>query len=222
MRRDSSEMSGRVVSAIGAVVLLGGVWYTASLRAQNAELREEIARYESGGLNGGAPGAPPRPAEPAPAVERRTSPLVQRMLSQEQRDTLSSALSTGPGNKVWFVTQPNDPEASWFQQELEYVFLESGWEIAGSSERRNPIKPGLYMFIGDEEPAAHVSAALRGLQNAGLEPVTGAGYRAYFEKRKAEDPSFVGYELTAGQDFVIVVGPNADSTGSEGRAQGEA
>jgi hypothetical protein len=215
-------MSRIVVGAIAAVVVLGGVWYTASLRAENALLREQIARHESSGLGEGGRTTSPTQAAPAPGAEQGSAPQAQRMLSQEQRDALVSELSTSPGNKVWFVTQPNDPEASWFQQEIEYVFLESGWEIAGSAERKNPIKPGLYMFIGDEEPAAHVSTALRGLRNAGLELVTGAGYRAYYEKRKAEDPSFVGYDLSAGQDFVIVVGPNPDSTGSEGRAQGEA
>ena len=35
-----------VVGATAAIVLLGGAWYTATLRAQNTVLREQIASYE--------------------------------------------------------------------------------------------------------------------------------------------------------------------------------
>jgi hypothetical protein len=73
------------------------------------------------------------------------------------------------------------------------------------------MKAGLFMYMADEEPAAHVSAALNGLRAAGLEPFAGRGYRAYYEKKKAEDPNFRGNELAPEQDFVIVVGPNPDS-----------
>ncbi len=56
------------------------------------------------------------------------------MLSDEQRAAMRSTLSAERGKKVWFVRQPNDPEVDAFQSELEAVFLESGWAIAGNSE----------------------------------------------------------------------------------------
>jgi hypothetical protein len=133
------------------------------------------------------------------------------MLSEEQRDAMRSKLSAEPGNKVWFVRQPNDPEAESFQRELEAVFQESGWEIAGSSETSFRMKAGLFMYMADEEPPAHVSTALNGLRAAGLDPFAGTGYRAYYEKKKAEDPNFRGNELAPEQDFVIAIGPNPDS-----------
>jgi hypothetical protein len=133
------------------------------------------------------------------------------MLSEEQRDAMRAKLSAEPGKKVWFVRQPNDPETDAFQSELESVFLESGWEIAGSSEVSYRIKAGLYLYVADDEPAAHVATALNGLQATGLELSAGTGYRSFYETKKQEDPSFRGFELAPDQDFVIVVGPNPDS-----------
>lgn len=200
------------LGAAAAVVVLGGVWYVATLRAQNAMLREQIAGYERAAL------AQERGAERATAESRPASrgsassdSRPQRMLSDEQREAMRSTLSAEPGRRVWFVRQPNDPEAESFQRELEAVFQESGWEIAGSSEASYRIKAGLFMYMADAEPADHVWTALNGLRATGLEPFAGTGYRAYYEKKKAEDPSFRGNELAPEQDFVIVVGPNPDS-----------
>jgi hypothetical protein len=138
--------------------------------------------------------------------------LPQRTLSDDQRNAMRSTLSATPGKKVWFVRQPNDPEADSFLRELEAVFQESGWEIAGSSEASRRIKAGLFMYMADEEPADHVATALNGLRSAGLEPFAGTAYRAYYEARKREDPSFRGQEMAPEQDFVIVVGPNPNSS----------
>jgi hypothetical protein len=209
----SVDASSRIaLGAAVAVVLIGGVWHTATLRAQNAMLRERLAEYERTAA-AEEDGAVPASAEPNP-VPRGSAPSdlePRRMLDNEQRDAMRSKLSTEPGKKVWFVTQPNDPEADAFQRELEAVFLESGWEVAGNSEASYRIKAGLYMYMADAEPAAHVAAALNGLQAAGLEPFAGTGYRAYYEKKKQEDPNFQGNELAPEQDFVIIVGPNPDS-----------
>jgi hypothetical protein len=207
------EPSSRIaLGAAAAVVLIGGVWYTATLRAQNAVLREQIAGYERIAVaeeRGDALAA----GKPKPAPRNRAAGDLkpQRMLSDEQRDAMRSKLSAEPGKKVWFVRQSNDPEAESFQRELEAVFQESGWEIAGSSEASYRIKAGLHMYMADDEPAAHVATALNGLQAAGLDPFAGTDYRAYYETRKLEDPNYRGFELAPEQDFVIVVGPNPDS-----------
>jgi hypothetical protein len=203
----SVELSSRI--ALGAaivVVLLVGVWHIATLRTQNAMLREQLASYQRAGVAEEG-GASPATAEPAPRGDLKP----QRMLSEEQRDAMRSKLSAEPGKKVWFVRQPNDPEANAFQRELEAVFQESGWEIAGNSEASFRIKAGLHLFMADDEPAAHVSTALAGLRAAGLQPFAGRGYRAYYERKKQADPKFRGHELAPEQDFVIVIGPNPDS-----------
>jgi hypothetical protein len=209
----SVDASSRIaLGAAVAVVLLGGVWHTATLRTQNAVLRERLAEYERTAA-AEEDGAAPASAEPQPEPrDRATGDLKpQRMLDDEQRDAMRSELSTAPGMKVWFVRQPDDPETDAFQRELEAVFQESGWEVASSSEASYRIKAGLYMYMADAEPAAHIATALNGLRAAGLEPFAGTGYRAYYEKKKQEDPNFRGNELAPEQDFVIVVGPNPDS-----------
>jgi hypothetical protein len=203
----SIEPSSRI--ALGAaivVVLLGGVWHIATLRTQNAMLREQLARYQRAGVaeEGGASAAT---AEPAPRGDLKP----QRMLSEEQRDAMRAKLSAEPGKKVWFVRQANDPEVEAFQRELEAVFQESGWEIAGNVEADYRIKAGLFMYMADDEPADHVLAALSGLRATGREPFAGTGYRSFYEKKKQEDPSFRGNELAPEQEFVIVIGRNPDS-----------
>jgi hypothetical protein len=204
----SAEPSSRIaLGAAAVVVLLGVVWYTATLRAQNAMLLEQIAGYERAGVRE-EDAAALATAEPAPRGDLK----AQRMLSDEQRDAMRSTLSAEPGKKVWFVRQPNDPEAESFQRELEAVFQESGWEIAGSSEAGYRIKAGLFLYIADSEPADHISAALNGLRAAGLDPFAGNGYRAFYERKKKEDPNFRGNELAPEQDFVIVIGPNPDAS----------
>jgi hypothetical protein len=205
----SVEPSSKIVLGVAAavVVLLAGVWYIATLRAQNAMLLERISENERAGVAEES-GAAPAAEEVAPRGDLKP----QRMLSQEQRDAMRSKLSAEPGQKVWFVRQPNDLEVEAFQRELEAVFQESGWEIAGNSEVSFQIKAGLYLYMADDKPAAHVATALNGLRAAGLEPFAGTGYRAYYETKKQEDPSFRGFEFAPEQDFVIVIGPNPDST----------
>jgi hypothetical protein len=209
----SAGASSRIaLGAAAVIVVLGGVWYTATLRAQNAMLREQIAGYERLAVaeESGTALAEAGP-KPAPRDSKPSDLKPQRMLSDEQRDTMRSKLSAEPGKKVWFVRQSNDPEAESFQRELEAVFQESGWEIAGNSEASFRIKAGLHLFMADDEPAAHVSTALAGLRAAGLQPFAGRGYRAYYERKKQADPKFRGHELAPEQDFVIVIGPNPDS-----------
>jgi hypothetical protein len=203
----SAESSSRIaLGAAIAVVVLVGVWHIAALRTQNAMLREQLARYQRAGVAEES-GDSPATAEPAPRGDLKP----QRMLSEEQRDAMRAKLSAEPGKKVWFVRQANDPEVEAFQRELEAVFQESGWEIASSTEGSFRIKAGLYMYMADDEPEAHVLAALSGLRATGLEPFAGTGYRAYYERKKQEDSSFRGNELAPDQDFVIVIGPNPDS-----------
>jgi hypothetical protein len=206
--RNSSRV---VLGALAAVVLLAGLWYTTSLRAQNAALLEQLDTYQRAAVDNERPPAPVAKSTAAQRAAATGEPMLQRMLSDAERGAMRSELSTQQGKQVWFETQANDQEAASFQLELEAVFLEAGWEVAGSSEAGYRVRAGVFMFMADDEPAAHVSAALRALEVAGLQVVAGAGYRAYYEKRKAEVPSFRGHEFAPGQAFVIVVGRNPDS-----------
>lgn len=206
MSRNRGDASRIALGAIGGGVLLGGIWYTATLRAENAMLQERVAHYESRAEKLDARSVPAREPKASVTSEPGDS-RPQRMLSDEQRTAMRYQLSTTQGKKAWFEVQARDPEAGAFQREIEAVFRESGWVVAGISESGYRVKPGIYLFMADDEPAAHVSTALRGLEAAELDVFAGAGYRAYYEDRTAQDPSFRGHELAPGQEFVIVVGP---------------
>jgi hypothetical protein len=184
------------LKTILAMILLAGVWYTASLRAENQVPGDQIEKNETEAAAAGpSPGASAASTEP-------------RMLTNETRDNLIAVLSTVSGKQVWFVTQANDPEADSFQFELEDAFLQSGWQIAASSESARPLRAGLRVFAAADELPDHVSVAVNGLRGIGLEVFAGTGYRAFYDKQKEKNPDFSGVELAPDQDFVIVVGSN--------------
>jgi hypothetical protein len=157
-----------ILGVIGALVLLAALWYTEHLRAENQALRDQIAKYESAAA-AASPSSVPNPEVPG-AGNR------PRVLHEEARDTLIATLSVSSGKKVWFVRQANDPEADLFQRELEDTFLESGWEIASSSESARSLRSGIRVFVADDVLPDHVSDAVSGLRAAGFdvlpEPVT--------------------------------------------------
>ena len=149
----------------------------------------------------GAAAADPSPGAPAAGTD-------PRMLTNETRDNLITALSEASGKQVWFVTQANDQEADSFQFEIEDAFLQAGWVIASSTNFAKPLRAGLRVYVADAELPDHVSVAVNGLRGIGLDVFAGNGYRAFYDKQKEKNPDFSGVELAPDQDFVIVVGPN--------------
>jgi hypothetical protein len=111
------------------------------------------------------------------------------------------------GNAVWFSTVANDPEALALQRELASVFQEAGWVLKGNATPGFPLKPGVYVFLADEEPPSWTEAAVSALEAAGLAPTVGRGYRSFYQEKKAQNPDFSGFELAPDQAYVIVIGP---------------
>jgi hypothetical protein len=194
------DRSKILLGVLGALVLLAGVWYTDNLRAENRLLRDRIANYESPAA-AASPSSAARSAKPG----AKNNP---RALHDLARETLYAALIATTGKQVWFVTQANDPEADLFQRELENTFLESGWEISGSTESKNSLRAGIRVFAATDELAEHISIVVAGLRAAGFEVFAGTGYRTYYETQIAKDPNFSGVKLMPEHDFVIVVGPS--------------
>ncbi len=188
-----------ILGVVAALVLLAGVWYMVDVRAENQAQSDEIAKDESA-----AEAASP---SSVPSREVPGADSGPRVLSDEARDVLIFELSALRGKPVWFVRQANDPEADSFQREIEDAFLESGWEIAGSSESTISLRAGLRVFVADDVLPDHVSIAVDGLRAAGFDVFAGSGYRAFYEKQIEKNPNFSGVELAPEQDFVIVVGP---------------
>ncbi len=188
-----------ILGAMSAFVLLVSVWYIVTVRAENHAQRDEMVKDE----NAAEVGSPS--SVPSPGVPGADNP--PRVLSDEARDILIFELSAIRGKQVWFVRQANDREVDSFQRELEDSFLESGWEIAGSSEAAISLRTGLRVFVADDELSDHVSIAVDGLRAAGFDVFAGSGYRAFYERQIEKNPNFSGVELAPEQDFVIVVGP---------------
>lgn len=183
------------MKTILAMILLAGVWCSTSLRADNQVPPDQIEGSET------------KAAETGESLGASAAGTASRRLTEEARNDLIAVLSTESGQQVWFVTQPNDPEADAFQLEIEDAFLQSGWKIAASSKFSRPLKGGIKVFAADELLPDHVSVAVSGLRGIGFEVAAGTGYRAYYDSQKEKNPNFSGIELAPDQDFVIVVGP---------------
>ena len=95
-----------MLGAIAAILLLGGAWYTATLRAENTMLREQIASHEESGSVASAvqAGTATKPKS-VPAVTAIADSRPQRTLSDQERSAMRAELSSQQGQKVWFETQ---------------------------------------------------------------------------------------------------------------------
>ena len=68
------------------------------------------------------------------------------------------------------------------------------------------MKPGVYLFAAAAEPPAYVETAKSALTAAGLAPVYGSDYRAYYDERSRANPNFGGFRLEPEQTYLIVIG----------------
>lgn len=207
--------SGQSRIAVVAVVLvaaLAGIWYVARLRAENERLRTHAvtAAAPAPATAENPPAAAP-PAQVPPAAAPPAAAAGPRTLTEAQRDALLAELRKAPifEGQVWFEVVPNDPEAVAFQQQLQKLFEEAGWSIHPTKTASFPIKPGIYVFSADEDPPSWVQNAIDGLEAAGIEVTAGRGYRAYYDQKKKDNPSWNGFEMTPDQKYVIVIGPQA-------------
>lgn len=194
---EEGPRTGRMLLAAALfLAFVGSAWYIAYLRAQNAQLRTQ----------------PP----PSQAVESKAAaPVVNparagdRTLSGAQREAIIAKLraSSGPEHPVWFATHAGNTEAASFRLTLQTIFEEAGWEVRGNAQVNFQLKPGLYLMAADEEPPQYVLDVGEALDAGGLSPTIGRGYRAFFEEKKKENPSWNGVSLTPDQSYVLVVGP---------------
>jgi hypothetical protein len=148
---------------------------------------------------------PPAPAPKAPAA----TPRAGRQLSDGERAAMLSALGGEQSGtrRVWFAVTPGDAEAVALKNAFEAVFKQAGWETETQPVTGMALKPGLSILIAAEEPPAYVGAAQQALQATSFEFKAGLGYGAYYAERKQADPKWPGIPMAAGQDFVVVIGP---------------
>lgn len=202
---------------LSAIVVVGaGAAYIAHLHGRIGELEQQLAsvaqrpRAETGAQSASGSRA---------ATGISPQPSVSRTLTAEQREAMIRALggpSSSLANPVWFATVPNDPEAANFQKQIQSAFEEAGWIVKGNAPVRFRMKPGVYIFAADEDPPAYVGTAQQALEAAGIEVTSsGRGYREFYKAKKAENPNWIGFEMSEDQTYVIAIGrkpePSADN-----------
>jgi len=158
--------------------------------------------------------APPAPVAGAPAAPGGdVAPMPQgaaELLTAQQRDAMLGVLKneTDPGRKAWFLVHRNDAQGLATQAALGSIFEAAGWPVE-VVQAPYPLKAGVFLLAGDEDPPVFVGTANDALTAAGLEVQFLTGYRAFTVERKTANPKWVGPELADGQAYTIVIGARA-------------
>ncbi len=149
-------------------------------------------------------GTAPAPQAQAPA----TSPSGGRVLTESGRAAMKDHLiPETTGKKAWILSQPGNPEVASLVDSLAGVFKEVGWDVKTETASGISLKPGVMTLVGDEQYPSYVDTVLKALDASGLGARSASGYRAYYEAKKQENPSWPGVPMRPDQDFVIVIGP---------------
>ena len=195
--KEEGPRTGRMLLAAALfLILVGGAWYITYLRTQNTQLRTQQPQTQAAAPQAVAPGA-----------------TGDRTLSGAQREAMVAKLraTTGSERAVWFATYAGNTEAASFRLALQTIFEEAGWDVRGNAQVNFQLKPGLYLMTADEEPPQYVLDVGDALEAGGLTATIGRGYRAFFEEKKKENPSWNGISLAPDQSYVLVVGPKPPS-----------
>ncbi len=208
------------LTVVGLVAGIALIAYIVHLRGEITILENQLDAVSQAppaaparSVSAAAPIARPNEA-PAPQAASLPAAAVSapepRRISEVQRTIMIEKLSSdgyNTGSPVWFATVPNDPEAAAFQKALQSVFEEAGWKVQANGVVGFQMKPGIFIFAADEFPPQYVTDVSGAFEASGVPLASnGRGYRDYFKQRKEENPSWVGFEMEATQDFVIAIG----------------
>lgn len=131
-----------------------------------------------------------------------------RAISDPARETMKQTLVGETARKrAWILSQPGDAEVVGVVEGLRAVFQETGWEVTAGTVSGMNLKPGIMVLVAEEQYPPYVDTVLKALEQSGLGAKSAAGYRAYYDEKKKENPSWPGIPMQPDQDFVIVVGP---------------
>lgn len=170
-----------------AVALAAAGLHIVQLRGENAFLRQRIAKLRK-------------------APEPKSAPAAERVLTEEQRNAIVSALGSETG-QVWFVTNPGDTESVAYQRAVQDAFEQAGWAVASNAPATFNLRPGVFFLMADDDPPSYVLTALGAFEAADIDVKAGRGYRAFNEEKKKENPSWRGFDMAPDQTFVVAVGP---------------
>jgi len=129
------------------------------------------------------------------------------VLTPAQRQALQGALTAARGvnRRAWFQVQANNQDTAAVLAALKEIFELSGWTIE-TVRAPYALKRGIFLLAADEQPPPAVEAVNEAFHAAGIEVQYLTGYRAFYQDRKQNNPSWVGPELASGQTFVIAIG----------------
>jgi hypothetical protein len=206
-------INGRAQRGQGAMWLLpllvlvaAGVWFMFTTSQENARLRAELDGAKPGGT---PPPAAARPATPPAGTSPAATTSGARVLDADHQTAMRQVLAGGSGGtkNAWIQVQAGDREAGAYAESLAATFKQAGWNATTMVVNGMNLKAGIFFFEAEEESPEYVGVVRDALKAAGVEPMMAAGYRAYYEEKKKENPRWVGVEIAPGQDFAIVIGP---------------
>ena len=161
-------------------------------------VHDDPSDAEAASLLAQVQGGAKKPAPPPP-----TKPF----LDAEKRTAMEDVLATAPpGSPLWILSTSADPRAALLAGEIASEFALGGWTVRALGTTPVRVKPGVFMFIADEQAPGYVGVAQKGLEAAGLAPGVSGGYRKYYEEMSTTTAGFQGFPMSAEQTFFIVVG----------------
>lgn len=220
-----------IVAVLLAAGLTGAVVYIGQLRGQLNALQAQVATQSAQlkpfldaartaypdadtttALNSVAQrlAAVSRPAAAAPAAVAAVAPANMTLDDIMSADAQQSALvilrnELDTGRKVWFLVAQNNAEALGAQAALQKLFEQAGWPVE-VTRAPYPLKAGVFLLAGDEDPPQFVGTVSDALSAGNLDVQYLTGYRAFVNERKTSNPNWVGPELGADQPFTLVIG----------------
>jgi len=77
--------------------------------------------------------------------------------------------------------------------------------VSARRSGRNPqFKPGVYLFVGDDEWSSYAESANHAMEAAGITVAAARGYHAYYEERRRRSPA--GAKFLRDPTYVLLVG----------------
>jgi tetratricopeptide (TPR) repeat protein len=173
------------------------------------EIAQGLRRRIVAAIGSGAAGTDAaRAAPPAPVAAPAQIPNDgQPWPDAHATETLLRVLATAPpGSPAWLTARADDPGAIARAEALAAIFKRAGWQVRTVEHTSVAVRPGLFVYGGDEEPPEYVHTVHRALDEAGLSPMFATGYRSYLDEMSRTRPDFRGIALTPEQTFVVVFG----------------
>lgn len=172
---------------------LVGTWRAANYTICNCPGQDAISVYAP--REAGAPPIPP-PATDSPHI-----------------DSMSNILRAAPsGSPVWIVSRRDDASAAERADGLSRAFRQAGWDVKALEKTDIRVKPGIFLFVANDDVPTYVDIARRALEAAGFSPNIGTGYAAYADQMLKTRNDWQGFRFAAGQTYWLVVGKSSRPT----------